>query len=224
MRAIWLAGFFCLALAADDSGVPPRPKPSDYPVHENAKADTLAAVIVPADQIRKMFSAEVAKGYLVVEVAVYPADGHSFDVDLLDFALKVGGQVIHAEKPRDVAIPWPEKGATIGNRGPAVSTETGVIVARGTDPVTGRPRTGVGTWEDVGVSNTPRRDDPPPAPKPDQSALEDKIRAKALPEGRTTKPVAGYLYFPQYGRSHKKDPVALNYSKDEVSIDLKFPK
>src|SRR5579863_5602833 len=120
MRAMCLAGFFCLALAADDSGVHPRPKPTDYPVHENAKTDTLAAAIVPADQVRKMFSAEVAKGYLVVEVAIYPADGHSFDVDPLDFALKIGGQVIHPEKPRDVGIPWPEKGGTIGNRGPTV--------------------------------------------------------------------------------------------------------
>ncbi len=162
---------------------------------------------------------------MVVEVAVYPEDGHSFDVDLLDFSLKVGDQVIHADKPRDVAIPWPEKTGPTSQRGPAVTTETGVIVARGTNPVTGRPQTTTGTWEGVAVSNDPRdRNPPPPSNKPDQSAAEARVRDRALPLGETRKAVAGYLYFPQYGKKHKGDAIALNYSKDDVSVDLHFPK
>jgi len=220
-------GFLFAGLAAaDDSGIPPRPKPSDYPVHETAKNAVLAAAIVPPEQVRKMLTPDISKGYVVVEVAIYPEDGHSFDVDLLDFSLKVGNQIIHADKPRDVAMPWPEKtGPLSSDRGPTVTTETGVMVARGTNPVTGRPQTSTGTWEGVGVSNDPRdRPAPPPSNKPDRSAAEARVRDRALPLGETKRAVAGYLYFPQYGKKHKGDSMALNFSKDDVSVDLNFPK
>jgi hypothetical protein len=233
MRAARLTGIFVAGIlvamyaAGDDSGTPPRSKPADYPVHESVKAAELAAVLISPEQVKRMFSAEVAKAYMVVEIAVYPADGHSFDVNVLDYSLRVGNQVIHAEKPENVMIPWGNtnnSGPTIGSRGPTVNEDAGVIVAHGTDPMTGRPRTAVGTYDEVGVTNAPRPADQPVGNKPDQTALYNRIRDKAVPEGGTVKPVAGYLYFPQYGKRRKNDPVALNYSKDEISVDLKFPK
>ena len=227
MRTILLAGIFLGLAQADDSGVTPRSKPADYPVHESVKTAEIAATLLAGDVVRKIFSDEVAKAYTVVEVAIYPAGDRSFDVDLLDFSLRAGGQVIHAEKPAGLMIPWSgaPRTATIGQNAPSVTAETGVIVARGTDPATGRPRTGTGTYESVEVSNYPRADNSPPPPrKPDQSAVQAKIADRALPQGATTKPVAGYLYFPRYGKKRKNDATALNYSKDDVSIDLKFPK
>lgn len=226
MRQFWMAGFLVAALAAgDDSGLTPRAKPSDYAVHETAKTAVIAASIVSPDMVRKILTPDISKGYVVVEVAIYPQDGHSFDVDLMDYSLKVGDQVIHADKPRDVAMPWPEKKPTLGDRGPAVTTESGVIVAHGPNPATGKPQTTTGTWEGVSVSNDPRdRNPPPPSNRPDQSAAEARVRERALPLGETKHAVAGYLYFPQYGKKHKGDAIALNYSKDDVSVDLPFPK
>jgi hypothetical protein len=223
MRVLGLAVVITNLIAGgNDSGVPPRAKPSDYPVHEAAKTATLAAAIVPPDQVRKMFTDDVSKGYIVVEVAIYPENGRSFEVDLLDFSLKSGDRIIHADKPRDVSQPWPEKTGSVGNRGPAVTTETGVVYGRSNDPVNGR-RTTVGTYEGVGVSNYPRADDPAPSRKPDPSATEEAVRRKALPEGKTAVPVAGYLFFQQYGRRKKTDAVVLNYSRDDESVDLHFP-
>lgn len=219
------ASIFAALAAADDSGVPPRNKPADYPTHQAVKTTELAAVLISPDQVRRIFSAEVAKAYTVVEVAVYPGDGQKFEVDFLDYSLKIGGQIVHADKPDNVMIPWGNKsGPAVPNRGPNVTEDTGVIVAHGTDPATGRSRTAVGTWEEVGVSNYPRPPDQPSQRKPDQTALYNRIADRALPQGETAKPVAGYLYFPQYGKKRKNDPVALNYSHDEVSIDLKSPK
>lgn len=227
MRATCLAAIFLATLAAgDDSGTTPRSKPSDYPAHQKVKTAELAAVILTPDEVKKIFSSEVARAYMIVEVAVYPADSEKFDVDLLDYSLKIGGQLTHADKPDNVMIPWGNSSRvpTLGNNGPTVTEDTGVIVAHGTDPTTGRPRTEVGTWQDVGVSNYPRPADPPPARKPDQTALYNRIAGRALPQGATAKPVAGYLYFPQYGKKRKHDPVALNYSRDDFSVDLSFPK
>ena len=225
IRAFRLAGVFlaCLA-AADDTAVSPRSKPADYPAHDSVKTAVLAGAIGPPEQVKKLFSNETAKNYVVVEVAIYPENGLSFDMDLLDFELKTGDQMVRASEPRDIGTQWPSaKNPTIGNRGPNVTSETGVIVDRETDPITGRPRTSVGTYQGVAVSNYPRPDNPPPQrTNPNPSDAADKMRRLALPEGPAKTPVAGYLYF-RHPRQ-KQDSFTLNYTNDDESIDLKFPK
>jgi hypothetical protein len=225
MRAFGLTGLFLASLAArDDTAVAPLSSPSDYPAHDSAKTAMLGAAIVPPEQVKKMFSPETAKTYVVVEVAIYPEDGRTFDVDLFDFALKTGDVVVRASEPRDVGAAWPSaKNPSIGKLGPNVTAETGVIVARETDPVTGRPRTNVGTYEGVAVSNYPRPDPPAPPPaNPSRSDAADKMRRMTLPEGPAKTPVAGYLYFRHQKR--KQDSFTLNFSNDDLSVDLKFPK
>jgi len=218
MRGFWLTAVLLTSLAADDTGVTPRQKASDYPAHDNAKTALLAGAVVPSDQVKKMFSADIAKAYIVIEVAIYPEGPHPFDVDRFDFALETVDQPLHASNPHDIANPWL---AQLPTRMPNVDVDTGVMVGHGTDPVTGRPTTSVGTYEGVHVSNYPRPNDPPPA-DPGQSAVLQKIRDMALPEGATGKPVAGYLYFRYAGK--KRAPLTLNYTNDDLSVDLKFPK
>jgi len=225
MRTFRLAGVLLASLAAaDDTRVAPRAKPTDYPAHDSVKAAVLAAAVVPPDQVKKIFSADTAKQYVVVEVAVYPEDGHSLNVDLFDFELNTGDQVVRASEPRDIGTAWPSaKNPSIGSRGPNVTAESGVIVDRETDPNTGRPRTSVGTYQGVAVSNYPRPDPPPQqSTNPRQSDTEDKMRRLALPEGAAKAPVAGYLYFRH--QKHKQDSFTLNYSNDDGSVDLMFPR
>jgi hypothetical protein len=223
MRAFSLAVTLLAALAwADDAPVSPRSNPTDYPAHDSLKTAAIAATIVPPEQVKKLFSADTAKAYVVVEVAVYPEAGNSLDVDLIDFALRTGEQVVRASEPRDIGTAWPSaKNPSIGSRGPNVTAETGVIVDRETDPITGRPRTSVGTYESVAVSNYPRNDPPPPPPSKSSGDVDAKIRKMALPQGPAKAPVAGYLYF-RY-RARKQDSFTLNYTNDDGSIDLKFP-
>jgi hypothetical protein len=222
MRALGLATFLAILAIADDTPVSPRPTPTDYPAHDSLKTAAIAAAIVPPEQVKKIFSADTAKTYVVVEVAVYPQAGSSLDVDLIDFALKTGEQVVRASEPRDIGNAWPSaKNPSIGSRGPNVTTEAGVIVDRETDPITGRPRTSVGTYEGVAVSNYPRNDPPPPPPSKNSGDVDDKIRKMALAQGPAKAPVAGYIYFRYHAR--KQDAFTLNYTNDDGSIDLKFP-
>jgi hypothetical protein len=211
---------FAASLLADDVGIPPRPKPSDYPAHQDTKSATLAAIRVPARQIEKMFSPEIARQYVVIEVAVYPES--SFEVDWFDFALKIGDTVTHVEKPRDVATPWPEKSSN-PDKAVSVITETGVVYSRTSDPVNGR-RSGWGTYEGVGVTNDPRAATPSPPPRqgPDPQIVEQRVREKSLPQGRTRNAVAGYLFFPQYTK-HKGSGMELQWSKDDASAVLRLP-
>jgi hypothetical protein len=219
------------AAVAGDDGVPPRRSASDYPVQQNVKAPAgLAAVgaaIVPADQVRKMFSSDISRDYIVVEVAMYPADGRSFEADRYDFGLKIGGakgdRVAHADSPSDVALPPYERRPDLG--GPEskvnVTQEAGVAVARSNDPYYGK-RTSVGTYEGTTVSNGPAPRSQPAPSGVDYHAIEAKLRDKALPDGPTAKPVAGYLYF-QASKKRKNDELELQYTKGDVELDLRFP-
>lgn len=226
MLAIRLLCFpLVAALAvAGDTGVPPRSNAADYATHQALDSVTMAASILPADQVRKIFSPDIAKQYVVVECAFYPADGHTVDIDRFGFSLKTGPDTVaHAEKPRDVATPWPEKTNPLGRGNSDVTTETGVYVSRTSVPGYGH-QTQAGTWEGVSVGDDTGRDTPPPRPAPDRPGLEHKLADNALPDGTTRVAVAGYLYFPRYAKKHKNDPNELNYSKDDLTLDLVFPK
>jgi hypothetical protein len=213
----------CSLAVGDDIGVPARPNAVDYPVQQAVKSGTIAAAIVSPDQVGKLFSSEVAKRYVVVEVAVYPVPGQSFDVEPLDFLLRVGDRTSHSELP-PVGKPWPGSPAPSAPS-PQVTTETGVILARETDPY-GRTVHTVGTYTGVGVTNGSAAPPPPPRPSsgPDPYWLDRQLRAKALGRGLTPTPVAGYLYFRQSGKRRKSDTIELQYSNDDGSFGMPFPK
>lgn len=227
MRALGLTALsiaplvFATLAAGNDSGISPRTQPSDYPVHDDAKSAVLGAAVIPPEQVKKMFSGDVAKKYIVIEVAVFPVAGRMFIVDDLDFVLRTADQVLRASDPSDVAVLWPGNPDPLANRRPSVTTDTGVFVERGTDPTTGRPRTNVSTYESVAVSNPPPTP-PPQPPNNSQVAVDGKLHGMALPGGIAKSPVAGYLYFRINGK--KREPLTLNYAKDDVSVDLKLPK
>jgi hypothetical protein len=209
-----------VAIAAD-TGVPPRSASTDYPVHGTAETATIAADVIPPNQVAKMFSSEIGKQYIVVEVAIYPGNGVPFDVESVDFALRVGQRVGRADRPIDVA-PWAERRDSA--RLPVdVTTETGVIYQRSSDPVYGRQQS-VGTYTGVGVSAPGQNVPPPPAPKADPRALYEKVRRSALAEGATKTVIAGYLYFPQYAKRRKSDAIELKYAKDNVTLNLALGK
>jgi hypothetical protein len=68
----------------------PRLNSSDYPVHQDTKSATIAAELVAPGQVKKIFSNNFNKKYVVIEIAVYPRDGGAMNIDSFDFALKLG--------------------------------------------------------------------------------------------------------------------------------------
>jgi hypothetical protein len=209
-----------IAAIAADTGVPPRGASTDYPAHGTADTAIIAAAVIPPNQVAKMFSSEIGKQYIVAEVAIYPANGVPFDVESVDFALRVGQRVGRADRPIDVA-PWAERRDSA--RLPVdVTTETGVVYQR-SDPVYGHQQS-VGTYTGVGVSAPGQNVPPPPSPKADEHAIYEKVRRSALAEGATKTMTAGYLYFPQYAKRRKSDAVEVKYAKDNVKLNLALGK
>jgi hypothetical protein len=213
-----------LALAGD--GRTPRTSSNDYPVHEDTKTAIIAAVRVAPEQLNKNFPADFSKKYVVLEVAIYPKAG-AIDVVAADFLLRLADGESHPDTPEEVAGVWrPHTTAhpDVLRNGPHVTTETGVIVGTGTDPATGRRTTSTGTYESVGVTNRPG-----PAPPSSNSSQDNADRMQALlekwalPEGKTSSSVAGYLYFPVSAK-RSKAPMELQYTHEDSSATLKLPK
>ena len=69
-----------LGLAANPPGIHPRPAASDYPASDSNANITVAASILPPEQVRNTFATDLNHGYIVIEVAVYRRNGSSIDV------------------------------------------------------------------------------------------------------------------------------------------------
>jgi len=218
-----------LLLATDHPGVRPRRAPKDYPAYESVDGITIAAAVVPADKVQHQLAREIVKsGYTVLEIAVYPGPGKSVNVSCDNFSMTAGSSqdIARAETPAVVAssIDSDKRMDPPKIPGPVQvhGEETIGVSTGGRDPATGRryPST-VYTESGVGVGNIP---DPGVAPAPPQS-LYDKLNQKALPEGLTTKAVAGYVYFPKTSPrlANSTDPYHVTYQGPTGEIHLTVP-
>jgi len=184
----------------------------------------IAAERLKPDRVAKTFSSEIDRDYMVIEVAVYPQNGAIIDVQWFDFALRFAGQQeTRPDTPEEASVPLRERP---GIKGPVeVTSETGVIVTTQKDPVTGRRSTSAGTYEGIGVAvGNPQPNPLPPASRgPDPRVLQDKLQAKALPQGKTGKAIAGYLYFPKPPKKPQNNLLELAYSKNNPPLNVPLP-
>ena len=221
-------------------GIPVRPAPTDYATRNVQDGITVAATVVPPDQVRKLFSKDLNhEGYVVVEVAVYPAAGRPLDVTPDEFTLKVGatGAILQSQTP--AAIASGDKRATQAKTGPpqlpdkvhVYNTATIGYESRSNGPYGRQGGVYTGTSTTVGVGDNPYPPGPggpqtQPAPrgaKPDWTAAKQELEAKELPEGRTAEPVAGYLYFLKASTKEKRPDHELTWYRTAGTIRLSIP-
>jgi hypothetical protein len=230
-------------LLAQTPGIPVRSAPTDYATRNVLDGITVAATMVPPDQLRKLFSKDLAhEGYIVVEVAVYPAAGTQLDITPDEFTLKVGtaGAILPSQTPAAIAA-GDKKSMQSKSTPPELpgnvhvyNSSTIGYESRGTGP---NGRTGgvyTGNSTTVAIGNPPGGGYPPagapgsqqPLPrgaKPDWTALKHELEAKELPEGRTAAPVAGYLYFLKPSTKEKRPDYELAWYRTAGQIRLSIP-
>ncbi len=220
-RSIAVLGLAVSCVLGQDSrpkGVHPRATPDDYAVKATGHAATYAASLVPADQAKHLFAFDITGKYLVFEIACFPQENRSLQVDPDDFLLKRDkGELTHETEPSAVALaiqlqnsPRPQESR--GNT--QVATEAQVGYESGRDPVTGRRVSGVYEGVGVGVEHGGVDQRPPDYPKPggtpdDRRVLETQLQERQLPTGKFDHAVAGYLY---YLRASVKKDSAGNYA------------
>jgi hypothetical protein len=231
MKFAFILAAAAVSMFAADRGLKPRPGPADYPAHDAANEVTVAAAILNPDQVKATFSTEL-KDYLVLEVGVYPGTGKTLDLNTADFVLRAGdrGDLIRAANPRAIAASNQRKNqpqATSGGRDITLYPTATVGVASGRDPWTGRRNTGVYSGAGVGVgvggSGGPMGPDPPRPASTDQDreVMREELTDQMLPDGATTAPVAGYLYFPMPAKA-RTAALELHYygQSDKVRVSL----
>jgi hypothetical protein len=204
---------FCCAGLVFGQGTEPKPKAEDYEVHAQAKKLALGAEFDVHSYSRgeQMF---IAKDYLVVEVAIFPPTGETFEIRRLDFSLRINGkELLGASEPASVVTdmqhperkpptgPITEVGAGVGNIG----------VTMGGPPVNRNPFPG---------SQPPGSQRPPPVeiPRDNPSGVkkepvnaDELLLQTALVEGPHHSAVSGFLYFPFRGKMSSIKTLELLY-------------
>jgi hypothetical protein len=195
------------ALAA--AGTRPRASSFDYRTQATSGDVTIGAEIIPPAQVRNLFATDLSK-YVVVEVAVYPKDATTANLQKLDFALKVGSDVVRAANPAAIA----KTRQQASTPRPSSPSDINVYPTAEIGYESGPYHRGVYTATGVGVAvgGPPAPPGYPPAPAStgaDRDVMRQELADNELPEGATSKPVAGYLYFPVS-------------SKKKATYDLEF--
>jgi hypothetical protein len=202
MRRSLLAFLAASALFADGSGgIPPRPRGADYPVQRTSDNLTLAAALLTPAEAKKVFTADLDRsGFLVFEVAAYPAEGARIELAPDQFTLSLGagdGTLLATSSPEAIVEamyqgqrPTPQAHGKVQVYNSAtIGYETGSGGRRGGVYAGGGTAVGIG---DPGAAPPPS---PPARSAIDRDSLQVALAAREFPNTTAARPVAGYLYF-----------------------------
>lgn len=231
-----LAITMCVAAQAQ-RGTVPRESAQQYPVHTEKQQTGVGVRLLTNSEARKALAIELDRCCLVVEVALFPPKDGSIGVSLDDFVLrsKSKGDEL-ADRPSspdsvaamldDVTVTGrpesnnPEEGRSgahrttgVGYESTSVKTPNGSANSRGVTLSSGTS---------VGVGMGGRKTGPAGSDR-DRRTIETELRARELPQGETTTPVSGYLYFPLPSKKDKKAERSLEYTMNGEKIVLTLP-
>ena len=210
-----LLGVAFLSLAslatAGPRGTVPKTSAGQYAAHAEHDGTKIGAALMSPDEVRRVFGFDVDRSCIIVEVALYPPDDKERKVLLSDFSLRIAGTDT-AVKPSTasvVATNWRQELRVQQD----VKTE-----------LDGEVAFGPGLVHLAGQVRFEKVDSPAyPASEKDAATLEAELTDKGLPEGKTSSPVAGYLYFPVLqGKKHAA--LRLDYETNGSSVILELSK
>jgi hypothetical protein len=214
-------------LFADYHGIPPRGGSADYAAHADSSSVSLGASAAASAQVRKVFGWDWTSRYIFIEVALYPQPGKQLTVSPRDFMLLVGTDAVSVSAvDADAIEPGPKPMSTTpgGRSTSPVDVQVRETIGYSSGP---GPYRGVYTGTQVGVA-VDNRGTSVPAPQPpaqnDKSfELHRALMENELPDAKTTKPIAGYLYFPKPKGMKKGDVLELKYYGDPDRLTLSIP-
>jgi hypothetical protein len=204
-------------LAQQHVGLEPRAKASDYPVVQEQSEFTLGAAQIPSKQVRRTFVSNIGKQYVVVEVGVFPKGESKLSVQ--DFVLRVQGEkdMIRPAEPQVMAAKINQKDQS--GHDLVLYPSVGIGYQTGNDPYSGRGK-GWSTSSGV-VGDVQDRKKSPKTAAADEKAMTAELTEKSLPEIKTSKPIAGYLYFPV--PTDKQVAYQLEYQGPYGTVTLPLP-
>jgi len=215
-------GLLCLILtltmAFAGDGIPARGSAGDYPAHEVSGKIAIGAAYVAPAQVKKLFGEDLDKrGYVVFEVGMFPGDTEA-EISRDDFKLKSkDGAVTRAATPHMVATDGHAQTSSTPEIPGKVNVRTVDTIGYEHGPY---GRSGVYTDTSVAVSNAPPPQ-APPARSASNGGLEQRLEEKSLPDIRTRRAMAGYVFFPKPSNDKHTDYELLYFGLDgQVSLKL----
>src|SRR5436305_523857 len=87
-RTVLFVSLLVFVLKAQSPGIRPRSDAASYRTHSATPEFSMGAVLIPADQVKKMFKFDLNHaGYMVVEIGVFPGQGKDLDLNPGDFTV-----------------------------------------------------------------------------------------------------------------------------------------
>jgi hypothetical protein len=206
---------------AGPKGTVPRAGADRYTTHTIRDGVGIGIVLLSPEKARKEFVSDVNRCCVVAEIALYPAKDKPLDVSINDFVLRVRNPEASAKPASAKVVAARLQKNAASDRDITVSPTAGVgYESAGYDPVTGT-RTGSGVTRSAGVMVGIGGGPKPASTDKDRAVMETELSEKALPEGMTSTPVAGYVYFPVARK--KNASLQLQYTLNGNTVVLSLP-
>jgi hypothetical protein len=226
MKTLSAFALFCAGTLAMASsiGTVPRSAATQYPAHATNDQVAIGASKLNEQEVRKTFTSNLNRCCIVVELAIFPAKDHPANISLGDFSLRTLNteNAVRPSGAKVVASSLQHKAGS--DRDVTVSPSVGIGYESGTytDPYTGRRQHASGVYTSTGVGvGVGGPGTQPGSTEADRTAMETELSEKGLPEGTTSAPVAGYLYFPIAKKKNVK--YQLEYVVDGKKVVLPLP-
>jgi hypothetical protein len=207
---------------ASSIGTVPRSSVTQYPAHATGDEVSIGALKLNDQEVRKTFSSNLNRCCVVVELAIFPANGHPANISLGDFSLRVVN-TDHAVRPsgaKVVAGSLQHKAS--GDRDITVSPEVAIGYESGSynDPYNrGQQQHSSGVYKSAGVA-VGIGGSQSGSTKEDRAVMETELSEKGLPEGTAPAPVAGHLYFPIERKKNVKYQIEYTVHEKKIVIPL----
>lgn len=173
-------------------GMPPRATPADYQAHTQAGAITIAAEFRGHSIPTMQGSTLTTEDYVVVELAIFGADGVRAKISADDFSLRINKK-----------------------KSPQPSQPFGLVMGSVKDPEWEPPAAPAKSKTSMGGGGGEGESKEPPAPVkiplPVQRAMALRVQKAALPEGDRALPQAGLIFFQHRGKIQSIQSLELLY-------------
>lgn len=204
-----------------------KPKPTDYPVHQQVGEFTIAAENL-GHSISTPEGVLFARDYLVIEVAIYPNQPKVMKTQFTnrEFSLRLDGKktILLPQSPGMVAASikyedWEQRPTLVGTVGTGME-----------QIVINRPRSAPRFPGDTSEANrypTPPVSAPPPhdgaVTKGAPPSIDELVDQYSMHDGVNPVPTSAYLYFPFKGKLSKLKSVELIYEGPWGSASIRLP-
>lgn len=207
---------FSVAILLRAQGTTPKTKAADYPIHVQIDQVTLAAEYL-VHSVPTPKGTLVAADYLVVEVAFYGPSFSRLKMSPDNFKLRINGKgdPLPSDPPGMVSqsIKFPSEK-------PHVETQGSVTMGDGTVSV--GPRPPQSRFPGDGNERLPAGSPPSVKTVEEENNTEHRVQNATLPEGETSLPRSGLVYFYFRGKIKNIHSLDLQYEGAMGKASLKL--